>query len=126
MEGLSKKKEVKAKELKEFREEVDIGGGGTNTGVGGTSTEIESDSVTKRPRVEVDRALIESNRELKKEEVEVFSSSGLTRRGEPSTSTPSQLLDIDENMHGFDESDDIPDDETDDDVSNASIEWDSD
>ncbi|KAK1302968.1 hypothetical protein QJS10_CPB12g00726 [Acorus calamus] len=31
--------EVKAKELKEFREEVDIGGGETNTGVGGTSSE---------------------------------------------------------------------------------------
>ncbi|KAK1258722.1 hypothetical protein QJS04_geneDACA019298 [Acorus gramineus] len=35
MEGLSKKKEVKAKDLREVREEVDIGGGETNTGVGG-------------------------------------------------------------------------------------------
>ncbi|KAK1284355.1 hypothetical protein QJS10_CPB21g01103 [Acorus calamus] len=60
------------------------------------------------------------------EEMEVFSGSGLTRTGEPSTSTPSRLLDIDENMHEFVEGDDIPDDETDDDVSNASIEWESD
>ncbi|KAK1314975.1 hypothetical protein QJS10_CPA06g01178 [Acorus calamus] len=84
MEGLSKK-EVKEKELKEFREEVDIGGGGTNTGVVGTSTVVESDSVTKRPRVEVSdarqkredvyRALIENNRELKsnlQECIEIF------------------------------------------------------
>ncbi|KAK1261472.1 hypothetical protein QJS04_geneDACA001003 [Acorus gramineus] len=56
MEGLSKKKEVKAKDLREVREEVDIGGGETNTGVGGTSIEVESDSVAKRPRVEVSDA----------------------------------------------------------------------
>ncbi|KAK1315482.1 hypothetical protein QJS10_CPA06g02552 [Acorus calamus] len=118
MEGLSKKKEVKAKDLREVREEVDIGGGDTNTGVGGTSTEVESDSVAKRPRLEIfypdlDIQDVVTRKELiayknadglfgkplavlqrstndddYNPEEEVFPESGLIRRGEPST-TPS-------------------------------------
>ncbi|KAK1284836.1 hypothetical protein QJS10_CPB20g01050 [Acorus calamus] len=115
MEGLSKKKELKAKDLREVWEEVDIGGGETNTGVGGTSTEVESDSVAKRPHVE-------------NAEEEVFPKCGLIRRGEPSMtlSTSSRFLDVDDDMHDIDEGDDVLDDETYDDVSNASIEWESD